>query len=231
MNQLNHLAIIADGNGRWATSRNLPRSDGHDAGLHKIEDLLYWCVDLEIKYLSIYVFSIDNWKRPVEEIEHLELLANQYFDRYLEFKENNIKVIVSGVEDNFSKETINKIRRVQEVTENCDGLILNLCINYDGKREIIDAIAKGARTEKEIDALLYHSIPFPDLIIRTGGHQRLSNFLTWQSGYSELIFTHTLFPDLSFNELNHIKINFEKEQRKFGGVIVDERTIQLPNFT
>lgn len=230
MNQLNHLAIIADGNGRWAELRDLPRQNGHDAGLHKIEDLLHWCAeDLKIKYLSIYIFSLDNWKRPKEEIDNLGILANQYFDRYPEFKENNVRVIISGVEDNFEQSTLDKIALVQEETKDCDGIILNLCANYSGRREIVDAIAKGARTEEEITQCLYNDLPFPEIILRTGGHQRLSDFLMWQSAYSELVFTHTLFPDLSLNELKHIIKKFEKETRKFGGVIVDERTVRLPN--
>lgn len=223
MNNLTHLAIIADGNGRWAEARNLPRQKGHDAGLHKIEDLLHWATELKIKYLSVYVFSLENWKRPKEEVDNLSQLANQYFDRYPEFKENNVKVVISGVNDNLEQETLDKIKIVQEETKDCDGIVLNLCANYSGKREIVDAIAAGARTEEEITAHLYNNLPFPDLILRTGGHQRLSNFLLWQSAYTELAFTHTLFPDLSFNELKHIKRKFEQEERKFGGVIVDKR--------
>lgn len=225
MNKLNHLAVIADGNGRWAEQRGLSRQEGHECGLHKIEDLLHWCSELHISVLSIYVFSLDNWKRPKEEVDHLGELANKYFDRYREFKENNIKVLISGVGDNFEQSTLDKIERVQRETCNCNGLILNLCANYSGRREIVDAIAKGARTEEEITAALYHQLPPPDLILRTGGHQRLSDFLLWQSAYSELYFTHTLFPDLSKGEMKHIKSTFEKEIRKFGGVIVDKRTI------
>lgn len=170
MNKLNHLAVIADGNGRWAELRDLPRHEGHDAGLHKIEDLLHWCADLQIKYLSVYVFSLDNWKRPKEEIDNLGILANKYFERHQEFKENNIKVVISGVGDNFEQETLDKIALMEEETKECDGIILNLCANYSGRREIVDAIAAGARTEEEITAKLYHDLPFPDLILRTGGH-------------------------------------------------------------
>lgn len=223
MNELRHLAVIADGNGRWAERRGLSRSEGHEAGLHKIEDLLHWCVDLHIDILSVYVFSLDNWKRPKEEVDNLGVLANHYFDRYKEFQENNIKVLISGVEDNFESSTIEKIARIQRETKECNGLTLNLCANYSGRREIVDAIARGARTEEEITAALYHRLPPPDLIIRTGGHQRLSDFLLWQSAYAELAFTYTLFPDLSFAELKYLKANFEREERKFGGVVVDNR--------
>jgi undecaprenyl diphosphate synthase len=173
----------------------------------------------------MYVFSWDNWKRPKDEVDALIGLANKYFDRYKEFAENNIKVVVSGTRERLEQDTIDRIETVQRETAHCDGLVLNLCANYSGKREIADAVAKGARTEEEISAALYHELPPPDLILRTGGHQRLSDFLMWQSAYSELYFTHTLFPDLSFGELKHIKAEFEKESRKFGGVIVDKRTV------
>lgn len=225
MNILTHLAVIADGNGRWAERRGFSRTEGHEAGLHKIEDLMHWCVDLGIPVLSVYVFSLDNWKRPKEEVDHLGELANKYFDRYQEFKDNNIRVLISGVEDNFEPSTIEKIARIQSETSQCTGLTLNLCANYSGRREIIDAIAKGARTQEEITAALYHRLPPPDLIIRTGGHQRLSDFLLWQAAYAELAFTYTLFPDLSFGELKYLKANFETEERKFGGVIIDQRTV------
>lgn len=224
-NKLKHLAIIADGNGRWATQRGLSRKEGHEQGLHKIEDLMHWCVQLQIPILSVYVFSLDNWKRDKEEVDNIFKLADYYFSRHEEFKQNNIKVIISGVKDGLGADTIKKMEVVQEQTKNCDGLVLNLCLNYSGRREIVDAIAKGAKTEEEITAALYNQLPPPDLILRTGGHQRLSDFLTWQSIYSELIFTHTLFPDLSFMELKINKDFFEKETRKFGGIIFDKRIV------
>lgn len=217
-NKLKHLAIIADGNGRWAETRGIPRRQGHENGLHKIDELLRWCVELAIPYLSVYVFSTENWKRPKEEVDALEELAEKYFERHKEFKEHNVRVLISGCEDNLKQSSLEKIAHLQEETKGCDGLVLNLCANYGGRREIVDAIAKGARTEGEITAHLYHSLPEPDLILRTGGHQRLSNFLLWQSAYSELYFTHTLFPDLSFAELTYIKHWFERSTRKFGGV-------------
>lgn len=219
MNKLNHLAIIADGNGRWAERRGLTRSEGHEQGLHKIDDLLHWCVDLDIKVLSMYVFSWDNWKRPKEEVDALIALANKYFDRYKEFAENNVRVVVSGTRERLEQDTIDRIETVQRETAHCDGLILNLCANYSGRREIVDAVAKGARTDEEITKALYQELPPPDLILRTGGHQRLSDFLLWQSAYTELVFSHTLFPDLSLAEIRQIKKGFENETRKFGGVI------------
>ena len=171
-----------------------------------------------IPVLTIYMFSIENWKRPKEELDALGDLGKMYLGRYEEFVENNVKVIVSGVEDRFSQEMIDSIRIVQEKTAHCTGLILHLCVNYSGRREIVDAIAKGARTEEEITAALYQNLPEPDLIIRTGGHKRLSNFLMWQSAYTELYFTQTLFPDFSLGELRHAVKQFHSTKRKFGGV-------------
>ena len=220
MNKLNHLAIIADGNGRWAERRGLSRSEGHEQGLHKIDNLMRWCVDLDIGVLSVYVFSWDNWKRPKDEVDALIGLANKYFDRYKEFAENNVRVVVSGTRDRLEQDTIDRIETVQRETAHCDGLILNLCANYSGRREIVDAIAKGARTDEEITKALYQELPPPDLILRTGGHQRLSDFLLWQSAYTELVFSHTLFPDLSLAEVRQIKKGFESVTRKFGGVVV-----------
>lgn len=222
MNELKHLAVIADGNGRWAEKRGLSRKEGHDAGLHKIEELLHWCSErLDIPILSIYVFSTENWNRPKDEVDALGELAEKYFARYQEFVDKNIKVLISGCADNLKPSALEKIERIQRETAHCDGHILNLCANYGGRREIVDAIAKGARTEEEITAALYHQLPPPDLILRTGGHQRLSNFLLWQAAYSELRFTHTLFPDLSYVELSHIISGYKQESRKFGGVIID----------
>lgn len=217
MNTLNHIAVIADGNGRWAQQRNMPRSAGHEQGLNKIEDMMHWCVELGIPVLSVYVFSLENWKRPKEEVDALGKLAEHYFDRYQEFADNNIKVVISGVEDNFEQSTLEKIAKIQHETVHCTGLTLNLCANYSGRREIVDAIAKGAKTEEEITAALYQNLPEPDIVIRTGGFQRLSNFLMWQSVYSELFFTDTLFPDLSLGEFKHMVKRYSNIKRKFGG--------------
>lgn len=218
MNQLNHVAVIADGNGRWAERRGLERSAGHEQGLNKVEDMMHWCVDMGIPALSVYCFSWENWSRPKEEVDALFSMANRYFERYREFVENNIRVLISGTDKRVSPESIEKMERIQRETAHCDGLTLNLCCNYSGRMEIVDAVAKGARTEEEITAALYHNLPEPDLIIRTGGFQRLSNFLLWQSAYSELYFTETLFPDFSLGEFRHAVKRFGVTERKRGGL-------------
>lgn len=222
MNKLNHIGIIPDGNGRWAQLQGLPRSEGHEAGLHKIEEIAQWCLELNIKYLSVYIFSLDNWKRPKEEVDALLKMAIGYFDRYPEFIENNIRILISGCFDNLEEDFVQKMYRIQEETKNCDGLIINLCANYSGRREIIDAIAAGARTEEEISKSLYKDLPDLDLIFRTGGKQRLSDFMLWNASYAELAFSFTLFPDLSKGEFIRVKKKFEQEQRNFGGLILNE---------
>lgn len=218
MNQLKHVAVIADGNGRWAEKRGLERSAGHEQGLKKLEDMTHWCVGLNIPVLSVYCFSWENWNRPKEEVDNLFEMADKYFDRHEEFKENNIRVLISGTKERVPKESISKMELIQNETKDCDGLTLNLCCNYSGRMEIVDAIAKGARTEEEITAALYQNLPEPDLIIRTGGYHRMSNFLLWQSVYSELYFTDTLFPDLSVGEFKHAVKTFQGIKRKYGGV-------------
>lgn len=218
MNELKHIAVIADGNGRWAERRGLERSAGHEQGLNKVEDMMHWCVDLNIPVLSVYCFSWENWNRPQEEVDALFELANHYFERYKEFAENNIRVVISGTKERVKPESLEKMERIQRETAHCDGLTINLCVNYSGRMEILDAISKGARTEDEITAALYQNLPEPDLIIRTGGYQRLSNFLLWQSAYSELYFTETLFPDLSLGEFKHAIKRYEATKRKYGGV-------------
>ena len=218
MNTLKHAAVIADGNGRWAERRGLERSQGHEQGLHKVEDLMHWCVDLGIPVLSVYCFSWENWARPKEEVDNLFALANHYFERWPEFVQNNIRVVISGTRQRVPEESLAKMETIQRETARCGGLTLNLCCNYSGRMEIVDAIAKGARTEEEITAALYQDLPEPDLIIRTGGFQRLSNFLLWQGTYSELYFTETLFPDFSLGEFRHAIKRYEVTMRKHGGL-------------
>lgn len=219
MNSLNHLAIICDGNGRWAKARGLDRSAGHEEGLHKLEEITRRMSDLGIPYVSFYVFSLDNWKRPKDEVDALMALANRYFNRYPEFIENGVRIIVSGTREGLSEENLRKMDECVAATKDCKKITVNLCMNYSGRREIEDAIAKGARTVEEIGKNLYQPLPEPDLIIRTGGHQRLSDFLLWGSAYAELAFTDTLFPDLSMGEIAFYIKRFASEQRNFGGVM------------
>ena len=218
MNELNHVAVIADGNGRWAEQRGLERSLGHEQGLNKVEDMMHWCVDMGIPALSVYCFSWENWNRPKEEVDALFSMANRYFERDREFAANNIRVLISGTDKRVPPESIEKMERIQRETAHCDGLTLNLCCNYSGRMEIVDAIAKGARTEEEITAALYQDLPEPDLIIRTGGFQRLSNFLLWQLAYSEFYFTPVAWPDFNKEELIKAIEKYNQRDRRYGGV-------------
>ena len=218
MNRLNHVAVIADGNGRWAEQRGLERSLGHEQGLNKVEDMMHWCVDMGIPALSVYCFSWENWNRPKEEVDALFSMANRYFERYREFAANNIRVLISGTDKRVPPESIEKMERIQRETAHCDGLTLNLCCNYSGRMEIVDAVAKGARTEEEITAALYQDLPEPDLIIRTGGFQRLSNFLLWQLAYSEFYFTPVAWPDFNKEELVKAIEKYNQRDRRYGGV-------------
>ena len=217
MNWLNHVAVIADGNGRWAEQRGLERSIGHEQGLNKVEDLMHWCVDMGIPTLSVYCFSWENWNRPKEEVDALFSMANRYFERYREFAANNIRVLISGTDKRVPPESIEKMERIQRETAHCDGLTLNLCCNYSGRMEIVDAVAKGARTEEEITAALYQDLPEPDLIIRTGGFQRLSNFLLWQCAYAEFYFTPVLFPDFTKQCFDEALAEYAHRDRRMGG--------------
>ena len=218
MNRLNHVAVIADGNGRWAEQRGLERSLGHEQGLNKVEDMMHWCVDMGIPTLSVYCFSWENWNRPKEEVDALFSMANRYFERYREFAANNIRVLISGTDKRVPPESIEKMERIQRETAHCDGLTLNLCCNYSGRMEIVDAVAKGARTEEEITAALYQDLPEPDLIIRTGGFQRLSNFLLWQLAYSEFYFTPVAWPHFNKEELIKAIEKYNQRDRRYGGV-------------
>ena len=180
--------------------------------------MMHWCVELGIPCLSVYCFSWENWSRPKQEVDNLFALANHYFERWPEFVQNNIRVVISGTRQRVPEESLAKMETIQRETAHCDGLILNLCCNYSGRMEIVDAVARGARTEAEITAALYQDLPEPDLIIRTGGFQRLSNFLLWQGAYSELYFTETLFPDFSLGEFRHAVRRYETTARKHGGL-------------
>lgn len=232
-----HVAIILDGNGRWATERNLPRSAGHDQGLKMIKKIVKSASDLGIKHLTLYVFSTENWKRTEAEVGFLMNLIHIHLRNELNFyKENQIKLNhlgnIDGLPENIQKDIINAI----EDTKNFTGLTVNLCINYGGNDEIVRGIKKFI-TDKIISQESNENIlntltnlneknfnqyldmpnsPNVDLVIRTGGEQRLSNFLLWHVAYAEFIFSNTLWPDYTENEFfDHIE-QFQNRNRRFG---------------
>ncbi|MBR2966549.1 MAG: di-trans,poly-cis-decaprenylcistransferase [Clostridia bacterium] len=218
-----HIAIIMDGNGRWAEQRNLPRSDGHKKGLETVERIISHCKDIGIKYLSLYVFSTENWKRSKEEVANLFDLAYRYLGRLDNFCKQDIKIVVSGDLTKLPTKLCKRIEKIQQRTQNATALCLNLCINYGGRQEIAVAcqrvLQQGLQvTEQNILQNLYQNLPEPEIVVRTGGHKRLSNFLLFQSAYSELYFCDTFWPDFDEKQLDDIVADYTSVTRNFGGL-------------
>ncbi|MEG0980356.1 MAG: isoprenyl transferase [Erysipelotrichaceae bacterium] len=227
-----HIAIIMDGNGRWAKKRGLPRTAGHKQGAENIRKIAIACNDLGIKALTVYAFSTENWKRPEEEVNYLsKLLPKMFFSRYLaELKKNNIKVLALGEIEYFPSETRKIIESAINETSMNTGLILTLAVNYGSQREILLAAKKYAQDVLEDKAkldiepaefeqyLMTKDLPDVDLMIRTSGEQRISNFLLWQLAYSELIFTPVAWPDFTSDILQECLTEYQNRNRRFGGL-------------
>ena len=232
MNNLpNHVAIIMDGNGRWATERGLKRSEGHKEGAKTLEKLAIYAKDKGIKVLSVYAFSTDNFKRSAEEVNYLMDLFIVYFkEKFDKVIKNNVKIVFSGRKDNLREDVLEAMDSVTKRTQNNDGCLLNICFNYGGKEEIVDAALKLAKdlqnnkiSEKEVNKdnfykYLYQELPPIDLLIRTGKEQRLSNFMLYQASYAELYFTDTYFPDFDELCLDKALDFYQKRDRRFGNV-------------
>jgi undecaprenyl diphosphate synthase len=224
MNDLNHIAFIMDGNGRWGLKKKSSRNYGHLAGVKTVQKIVEASILFKIPIVSFYVFSTENWKRPNSEINYLFNLINIYFNKEINnIIKNNIKIVVSGR----LKILPLKIRKILESainkTKKNNKLIVNLAINYGSKAEIIDAIKKikynsQKVTEKNIDKNLYSNLSFPDILIRTGGQKRLSNFMLWQLAYTEIFFLDKLWPDFTKKELKKIINKYRKIKRNFGGI-------------
>lgn len=225
MNELKHLAIIMDGNGRWAKKRAWLRSVGHEAGANSLENIVIFCAQNGIKFLTLYAFSTENWKRPQSEIDFLmKLLKDFLIKKRQMFIKNNIKFTAIGDLSKFSQDLQDEINSLKCATDALSGLNLALGLNYGSKDEIIraanKAIKSGAKLDENsisanLDASEFGDV---DLLIRTGGEKRLSNFLLWQASYAELAFTDTLWPDFTAGELETIINNFKQTHRKFGGI-------------
>lgn len=218
-----HVAIIMDGNGRWAKNKGLPRVYGHRRGLEVAEKIIDYSQTIGVKYLSLYVFSTENWKRPQGEIDSLFSLADKYLSRFEKFCKDKVRVVVSGEREGLPTKLIEKIAYIEEKTRNFNAICVNLCINYGGQREVVEAVKKlnAQKLEITVDNLsknMYRNLPNPDLIIRTGGQKRLSNFLLFQSAYSELHFCDTLWPDFTNDEYGKIIAEFSCRTRNFGGI-------------
>ena len=228
----NHIAIIMDGNGRWAKKRNLPRSLGHKAGVETIREIVKECSNLGVKYLTLYAFSTENWKRPPEEVGALMKLLMQYLKgEFAELNRNNVIINSIGNTSNLPKECFEELKIAYENTKNNTGLTLNLALNYGGREEItrgiklmcedirINKISEEDICEELISKYLYTSnMPDPDLIIRPSGEQRLSNFLLWQCAYSEFWYSDIYWPDFKKENLNKAIYDYQKRDRRFGAV-------------
>lgn len=227
-----HVAIILDGNGRWAKKRLLPRNFGHRQGAKNVERICKDAYHLGVKYLTVYAFSTENWKRPEDEVDALMELLKRYLKSYRKkAMDNNMRVIIIGDRTGLREDIQESIREVEELTAGNTGLSFQIALNYGGRDEIVRAarllakqVAAGERTPESIDesalasCLDTRDIPDPDLIIRTSGEQRLSNFMTWQSAYSEFYFTDVLWPDFDREELKKALDYYASRDRRFGGV-------------
>lgn len=226
----NHVAIIVDGNGRWAKERGMSRSKGHDEGFKRLKEVTAYAFKKGIKVVSVYVFSTENFKRSKEEVDHLMNLFVTGFKKDKFYQKENIKVVFSGKEKPLSDKVLNAMKVITEETKDNTLGILNVCLNYGGRSELVDAskkIAKDVLENKinidEIDEelfsnYLYQKLPDIDLMIRTSGELRLSNFLLWQNSYAEFYFPKTYFPDFDEEEFDKAIVEYTKRDRRYGNI-------------
>ena len=225
MNPVKHVAIIMDGNGRWGIKHKKSRNLGHRAGLNTVERIIKSTIKNKIKHLTLYAFSTENWKRPKKEINFLLKLLDSFIDQKInEFNKNNIKLKIIGNIKVFNNKLKKKLRKSEELTKKNNRLQVNLALNYGSKLELIDAFKKINKHKlniniKNIEKNLYTSnIPEPDILIRSGNTNRLSNFLLWQLAYSEIFFEKKLWPDFKENDYNKILKKFRKTKRNYGNI-------------
>ena len=223
---INHIAFIMDGNGRWAKKRLLPRHLGHKEGCLRIIEILRACKEFGVKAMSLYAFSTENWKRPKDEIDHLFDYLDEFFKREIDnLMKDDVQVRTMGDLTRLPAHTQNTIKEAKERTKNNKTVILNICLNYGGRDEIVRAINKainennGEITEEKFATYLDSTgLPEVDLLIRTSGEQRLSNYMLWQMAYAEFIFTPTYWPDFKREHLIECLKEFESRNRRFGGL-------------
>lgn len=227
-----HVGIIMDGNGRWAKKRGLPRSAGHKAGANNFRTITRYCSDIGIKYLTVYAFSTENWKRPSDEVSALMSLFKSYLNEALtDFKDDSIVVKFIGDKTGFNSELQELIRENEEESAKRDGMVLNIAMNYGSRAEITMAVKKIAEkvksgelsvediTEQTVSDNLYTAFqPDPDLVIRPSGEYRISNFLLWQSAYTEYVIMDKLWPDFTKEDMNRALLEFANRNRRYGGV-------------
>ena len=231
-NSLEHIAIIMDGNGRWATKRGLPRSMGHKKGAEVVKEIVRAAADEGVKFLTLYAFSTENWQRSKDEVDTLMGLLRQYLKSDLqELQENNVCIKFIGESEMLDVDIVSSMRKLEIDTAQNDGLTLCIALSYGSRQEIISAVKKTASLVKKgdisvddidikmfSDMLYTKSIPDPDLLIRTSGEQRISNYLLWQIAYAELYFTKTLWPDFNKDELIAIINDYKTRERRYGKV-------------
>ena len=220
-----HIAIIMDGNGRWAKKRGFPRTAGHKVGAETFRKIALYCKSLGVEYLTVYAFSTENWKRPADEVSTIMGLLEQYLHEAIDTMErDHIRLRFFGDMSALSPELQALAHRTDDISTHYDGFQANICLNYGGRAELLRAAQRCAErgldwTEENLSANMYSAgIPDPELVIRPGGEMRLSNFLLWQCAYSELYFCDTLWPDFTRQELDKAIIDYQRRDRRFGGV-------------
>jgi undecaprenyl diphosphate synthase len=241
LNVPTHVGIIMDGNGRWAKAHGVPRVMGHNAGMQSMKQIVTATSKLGIKYLTVYAFSTENWKRSAQEVSGIFKLIVKYVKSELdELNENNVHINIMGEYDMLPKESVDAIDKLLASTAGNDGLIFNIALNYGGRDEIVKSVKELVSAkieagedptdinEEDIGRYLYSGaehldIPDPDLIIRTSGEERTSNFLVWQGAYSELMFTDTLWPDFTPEEYSKMIEQYTHRKRRFGGREEDDK--------
>lgn len=232
-NTLNHLAIIMDGNRRWAKQEGKSVKEGHEEGAKRLSDIINWSIELNIKCLTLFAFSTENWKRDQAEIDNMMSLLRKYLkSKREEFIKKGVKLKWIGVEEKVDRDIVDDIRSLELETKNNDVLQVNIAFNYGGRMEILDAtkrlckqVKNGIINIEDIDEitfknnLYYGNLADPDLLIRTGGANRVSNFLLWEIAYSEFYFTDRFWPAFDKNLLSEIVNNFKNRERRYGGTI------------
>ena len=225
MNSPKHVAIIMDGNGRWGIKKKKSRNYGHKEGIKTVDKIIYAAIYKKIKYLTLYTFSTENWKRPTKEINFLFKLLESYLDKKLKnLLKNKIKIKIIGNINKFPPTLKKKLKAVEKITKRNKKIQVNVALNYGSREEIVNSIRKIKKlslsiNEKNISKNLYtENIPDPEILIRTGNTYRLSNFLLWQAIYSEIFFEKKLWPDFTKNDFNNILKKFKKINRNFGGL-------------
>ncbi|MFO7814844.1 MAG: polyprenyl diphosphate synthase [Halanaerobiales bacterium] len=228
-NKPSHIAIIMDGNGRWAESNNMPRNYGHKKGVETLKDIVKAFIEFEIPSLTVYAFSTENWKRPPKEVKYLMALFGRTIDNEADqLDQKGVRINIIGRRNNLDDELVKKIEWIEKLTKNNEKLELNIAFNYGGRAEIIDAVKSvmgnsnidlEALDQELISENLYNpNISNIEFIIRTGGDQRISNFLLWESAYAELYFTDTYWPEFDKKDLKKALVNFSNRDRKFGAL-------------